>query len=140
MPPNIKSIVKRLFPESIVPIDDLEQAAALRLLTSDIGSPTIVIFACLDEIRKYRRFLRPVPLLAQSKPTQENAVLTSQILRYLTRKEKQIIHRYYWAGETLKAIGESYGITEARVCQIKNDAITRIKICTSPAQTRPRRP
>jgi RNA polymerase sigma factor for flagellar operon FliA len=49
-------------------------------------------------------------------------------IRRLPEREQQVIMAYDIHGQSLKEIGEEYGITESRVCQIRNQALKRLKI------------
>ncbi|TSC68121.1 MAG: RNA polymerase sigma factor for flagellar operon FliA [Parcubacteria group bacterium Gr01-1014_66] len=50
-----------------------------------------------------------------------------QALPYLTEREQKIISLYYCDDMTLKEIGDIYGLTEGRICQIHQSAISRLQ-------------
>ena len=45
----------------------------------------------------------------------------------LPDRERQVIHRYYFEGSYLKAIGAELGVTESRVCQIHRGALKMLE-------------
>ena len=50
------------------------------------------------------------------------------ITRSLTKKEKLIIIMYYYEGLTMREIGDILSLTESRVCQIRSNVMSKLKI------------
>jgi len=50
------------------------------------------------------------------------------ITRSLTKKEKLIIIMYYYEGLTMREIGDILNLTESRVCQIRSNVMSKLKI------------
>ena len=50
------------------------------------------------------------------------------ITRSLTKKEKLIIIMYYYEGLTMREIGNILNLTESRVCQIRSNVMSKLKI------------
>ncbi len=59
--------------------------------------------------------------------TQEVNKLLYQILLELDEKERTVLVLYYYKGFTFAQIGEMFGVTESRMCQIHTKAISRLK-------------
>lgn len=54
--------------------------------------------------------------------------IVSRIVEHRTRKHRRYDVLYRWAhGETLMEIGKSYGVTEARACQLRGEAIRHLR-------------
>lgn len=64
-------------------------------------------------------------LLWEEEQTRERVV---RAIRRLPEREQQVVMRYDIQGAPLREIGEELGITESRVCQIRNQALKRLKI------------
>lgn len=50
------------------------------------------------------------------------------ITRSLTKKEKLIIIMYYYEGLTMREIGDILSLTESRVCQIRSNVMSKLKV------------
>ncbi len=50
------------------------------------------------------------------------------ITRSLTKKEKLIIIMYYYEGLTMREIGDILNLTESRVCQIRSNVMSKLKL------------
>ena len=48
-------------------------------------------------------------------------------LMRLTRRERDVLQRYYGASRTLRQIGSELGVSEARVCQLHTRAIAQLR-------------
>ncbi len=57
---------------------------------------------------------------------QERTQAVTSALNALPTRTRAIVHRRYWRGETLKQIGNTFGLHESRVSQIITDAIDRL--------------
>jgi RNA polymerase sigma factor for flagellar operon FliA len=53
--------------------------------------------------------------------------ILAQFIEQLPQKEKLILSLYYWDELTLKEIGRVMNLSEGRVCQIRNQALIRLK-------------
>ncbi len=45
----------------------------------------------------------------------------------LTPRENDVLRRYYDEGDTLKAIGNTYGVTRERISQIRHKALGKLR-------------
>jgi RNA polymerase sigma factor for flagellar operon FliA len=52
---------------------------------------------------------------------------TGVVMSELERKERQILRLYYFAGLTMKEIGQRLNLSESRVCQIHGQALERVR-------------
>lgn len=66
------------------------------------------------------------PLLDQWIHEETRSQVAGAIQR-LPEKERQVISLYYQRGLNLKEIGEILGVTESRVCQLRIQAVNRLK-------------
>ncbi len=57
----------------------------------------------------------------------EKKKILAEAIDRLPEKERTIISLYYYEGLTLKEIGEIFGRTESRICQIHSAAIIKLK-------------
>jgi RNA polymerase sigma factor for flagellar operon FliA len=53
--------------------------------------------------------------------------IMAHLIDGLPEKEKMIISLYYWKEMTMKQVGAVFGLTEARICQLHNQALIRLK-------------
>lgn len=64
--------------------------------------------------------------LAACISNQVGDVLQAAIARLPTRQQS-IIRQYYFSGKTMKAIGETQGMTESGICRVHADALHRLR-------------
>lgn len=64
-------------------------------------------------------------LLWEEEQTRDRVV---KAIKRLPEREQQVVMRYDIQGAPLREIGEELGITESRVCQIRNQALKRLKV------------
>ncbi len=50
-----------------------------------------------------------------------------ELVRKLPDREVEVIYRYYWEGETFKAIGKALGVSESRALQLQQQAMVRLR-------------
>jgi len=53
-------------------------------------------------------------------------VLQTAIAR-LPERQQSVIHQYYFSGMTMRAIGETQGLTESGICRVHADALNRLR-------------
>jgi RNA polymerase sigma factor for flagellar operon FliA len=51
----------------------------------------------------------------------------ARVIDELPEKEKMVLSLYYWEELTMKEVGVVLGLTESRVCQLHNQALSRLK-------------
>jgi RNA polymerase sigma factor (sigma-70 family) len=54
--------------------------------------------------------------------------LVGPALRFLTAKQKEVVRRRFWLGQTLEETGRAVGLTRERVRQVEKDALTRLRV------------
>ncbi|MBI4688378.1 MAG: FliA/WhiG family RNA polymerase sigma factor [Nitrospirae bacterium] len=59
--------------------------------------------------------------------TEEKETL-SRMIDELPKREKLILALYYWEELTMKEIGQALSLTEGRVCQLHNKAVSELKV------------
>lgn len=59
---------------------------------------------------------------------EEKKGLILQAIHKLPEREQQVVMAYDIRGQSLREIGEEFGITESRVCQIRNQALKRLRV------------
>lgn len=64
--------------------------------------------------------------LAACISNQVGEVLQAAIAR-LPQRQQTIIRQYYFSGLTMKAIGETQGLTESGICRVHADALNRLR-------------
>lgn len=64
--------------------------------------------------------------LAACISNQVGDVLQAAIAR-LPQRQQSVIHQYYFSGKTMKAIGETQGLTESGICRVHADALNRLR-------------
>jgi len=64
--------------------------------------------------------------LAACISNQVGDVLQTAIAR-LSPRQQSIIRQYYFSGKTMKAIGETQGLTESGICRVHADALNRLR-------------
>lgn len=73
-------------------------------------------------------------LVATTEPTPEDAVAATQsiealrvALTVLPPRHRKVLELYYGQELTLRAIGNSLGVSEARICQLLREAVSRLR-------------
>ena len=64
--------------------------------------------------------------LAACISNQVGDVLQSAMAR-LPQRQQSVIRQYYFSGMTMKAIGETQGLTESGICRVHADALNRLR-------------
>ena len=64
--------------------------------------------------------------LAACISNQVGDVLQAAIAR-LPQRQQAIVRQYYFSGMTMKAIGETQGLTESGICRVHADALNRLR-------------
>ncbi len=57
----------------------------------------------------------------------QQTAIVQKGLELLRPRDREIVRRYYWEGETLREIGEALGLTKERVRQRRDFALARLK-------------
>ena len=68
-----------------------------------------------------------LPSPDQAAQRQDAHVLLRRAFRSLDDREQKLLYLYYYEELTLREIGEAFGLTEARVCQVHALAIQKLK-------------
>ncbi|WP_309381574.1 FliA/WhiG family RNA polymerase sigma factor [Cerasicoccus frondis] len=71
---------------------------------------------------------RDVPVL-QRLERSEMIDEVAQLIESLPERQRSIIVQYYYEGKRLSDIAEVFGVTEARICQIHSQAVTKLRRC-----------
>lgn len=64
--------------------------------------------------------------LEQTMDAQEVARL-GEAMRSLGEKHREVLRAYYWENLTFRQIGERFGVTESRVCQMHREAVRTLR-------------
>lgn len=118
--------------------DEAEIAQALNMSTADLGSlmeaaqpwlsldapisvngRTVMLGEALVESN--------LPAPDQEAQRQDTRAMLRRAFRCLNDREQKLLYLYYYEELTLREIGEAFGLTEARVCQVHALAIQKLK-------------
>lgn len=91
--------------------------------TGDGGGDTALIDLIADDTAA-----SPFDLIEENSQRKENARVLRKCVDSLEDREKTVINGYFYNGETLSSIGNTYGISAARVQQIKDKALRNMSV------------
>lgn len=70
---------------------------------------------------------KPLDMVAATSPDRERRIDLRRAMQILTIRERRVLMLLYVEGWTMLEISLELGVTESRVCQIKNDAVIALR-------------
>ena len=112
---NFRKSIRQLFKNDLLnTADSLDRI----IDTGDGGGDTALIDFIADDTAE-----SPFELIEENSQKEETARILRKCVDSLEEREKAVINGYFYNGETLESIGNAFGISGARVQQIRDKAL-----------------